>query len=457
MNRLLEPARTRAKLEGMKQPKRLTFIERIFVGILVVIFAGIVLHAPLTVGLETLFPNFSLLIKSWKELLMIAAALIGVYLLWKKKQWKILNNPIILLIVGYVLLHLLLIPLFPTDTASTLAGLAIDLRYLAFFVLVYIAIRLYPQLRRPFIATFVAGALVVVVFAILQVTVLPVDFLKYLGYGDTTIQPYLTVDQNTAFIRISSTLRGPNPLGAYAVIVLSLVAACWLRRPRQTTRRTSILSVLAVGSMVALWASYSRSALIAAAVTIALVVILAFGRRVSRRVWVGSVVVAFALAGGLIAASGTNFVSNVLLHNSFTSGAAIDSNQGHLSSLAQGVNDMVHQPLGAGVGSTGSASLLGNSPLIVENQYLFIAHEAGWIGLALFLLISWKILKGLWQKRADWLALGVFTSGIGLAVVGLLLPVWVDDTVSIIWWGLAAIVIGGVYDRKINQAPKRAA
>jgi len=296
-----------------------------------------------------------------------------------------------------------------------------------------------------------------VVFAILQVTVLPADFLKYLGYGDTTIQPYLTVDQNSAFIRISSTLRGPNPLGAYAVIVLSLVAACWLRRPRQSTRRTLILSILTVGAVVALWASYSRSALIAAAVAIALVVVLVFGRRVSRRLWIGSVVVAFALAGGLIAASGTNFVSNVLLHNSFTSGAAIDSNQGHLNSLEQGVMHMTQQPLGAGIGSTGSASLLGDSPLIVENQYLFVAHEAGWIGLALFLLISWKVLKALWQKRSDWLALGVFASGVGLAVVGLLLPVWVDDTVSIVWWGLAAIVIGGVYDRKINKAPKRAA
>jgi hypothetical protein len=438
---------------------RLGLLDKVFVGILLVIFGGIVLHAPLGVGLETLFPNFSLLIKSWKELLMIAAALIAAVLLWRKKEWGLLKSPIILLVIVYVLLHLLLVPFFPGDTASTLAGLAIDLRYLAFFVLVYLAMRLYPPLRRTFIITFVVGALIVVIFAILQVTVLPVDFLKYLGYGDTTIQPYLTVDQNTAFIRISSTLRGPNPLGAYAVIVLSLLLAFMIKGwSRVKEKRPAILAaVLGVGGLVALWASYSRSALIAAAVAIALVVVLAFGRRVSRRVWIFSVVAAFALAGGLIAASGTNFVSNVLLHNSFTSGAAIDSNQGHLNSLEQGTVRMVQQPLGAGIGSTGSASLLGDSPLIVENQYLFVAHEAGWLGLALFLLISWKVLKGLWEKRSDWLALGVFASGIGLVVVGLLLPVWVDDTVSIIWWGLAAIVIGGVYDRKINKAPKRAA
>ncbi len=440
-----------------KRPK-LGLLDKVFVGLLLVIFGGIVLHAPLSVGLETLFPNFSLLIKSWKELLMIAAALIALVLLWQKKQWPLLRNPIVLLILGYALLHLLLIPLFPGDAASTLAGLAIDLRYLAFFVLVYVAIRLYPQLRRTFIMTFVIGGLVVVVFAIFQVTVLPIDVLKYLGYSDATIQPYLTVDQNSAFVRINSTLRGPNPLGAYAMIILALLTAFWLKGPRLLKRPVVVAgAVLGAGAVVALWASYSRSALIAAAVAIALVLILAVGRKVSRKVWIAAVVVAFALAGGLIAASGTNFVSNVLLHNSFTSGASIDSNQGHLNSLTQGVARMVQQPLGGGIGSTGSASLLGDSPLIVENQYLFVAHEAGWIGLALSLLISWKVLKALWQKRTDWLALGVFASGIGLAVIGLLLPVWVDDTVSIIWWGLAAIVIGGVYDRKINKAPKRAA
>jgi hypothetical protein len=47
----------------------------------------------------------------------------------------------------------------------------------------------------------------------------------------------------------------------------------------------------------------------------------------------------------------------------------------------------------------------------------------------------------LWQRRTDWLALGLFSSGIGLALIGLLLPVWVDDTVSIVWWGLAAVAI----------------
>jgi len=423
-------------------PVKLTLIDKIFVGLLLAVFGGIVLHAPLSVGFETLFPDFELVIKSWKEILLLVATVLMGIILYQKKRWAIMSNPVILLIAAYAALHLLLIPLLFQGTTSALAGLLIDLRYVLFFVLVYVAICLYPTLRKPFVYTFFGGAFVVAAFALLQVFVLPVDFLKYIGYGDTTIVPYLTVDENPDFIRISSTLRGPNPLGAYAAIVLAVLAAFWLRGSKAKTRRLLLpISVVVIGSLVALWASYSRSALVAAFVAIGLVGLATIGRTLSRRTWIILIVIIMGLAGGLIAARDSNFVSNVILHENAATGSAVSSNDGHVDSLQDGVNRMILQPLGGGIGSTGSASLYGTEPLIIENQYLFIAHEVGWIGLALFVVIFVKILQLLWKRRADWLALGVFASGIGLALIGLLLPVWVDDTVAIIWWGLAAVAL----------------
>jgi hypothetical protein len=118
---------------------------------------------------------------------------------------------------------------------------------------------------------------------------------------------------------------------------------------------------------------------------------------------------------------------------------------------------MLEQPFGAGVGSTGTASYYTAAPIIIENQYLLIAHEVGWLGIILFLGIFIEVMRRLWIRRQDWLAVGVFASGIGMAVIGILLPVWTDDTVSLIWWGLAAIVIGGVNGRTINKTTKRTA
>jgi hypothetical protein len=435
---------------------KLGFLDKLFVGLLLVVLGGIVVHAPLTVGFSTLFPDAELYIKAWKEILLIIATVVGFVVLIKKKRLTLLQSPLVLLIALYALLHLVLIPAYPTSPAAVLAGLAIDLRYLLFFVLVYLAISLYPHLRKIFIGTFGVGAVVVVGFALLQATVLPRDILSHIGYNQSTIMPFLTVDENPEFVRINSTLRGPNPLGAFAIITLTLLVAFGLRgHHRQFKRPMFWVALIGVGSIAALWASYSRSALVGAIVAIIVLLFMTSGKHISKWVWIGTGVAALAIAGSLFAARESYLVSNVILHENSTTGASISSNEGHVDSLTDGVDRLVRQPLGGGIGSTGSASLLGDRPFIIENQYLFIAHEAGWIGLVLFLMIFWRVLKGLWAKRADWLGAGLFASGIGLALIGILLPVWVDDTVSLIWWGLAAIVIGGVDGRTINKTTKR--
>ena len=441
------------------RPAPLTLLDKVFVGILLVVFGGIVLHAPISVGFSTLFPDAELLIKSWKEILLLAAGLLMLAVLYRKKRFELLKSLLVLVIAGYALLHLLLVPVFWQGAESTIAGLFIDLRYLLFFVLVYVAICLYPALRRTFIMTFFVGAFLVAAFALLQVFVLPNDILKYIGYNTSTIVPFLTVDENPDYIRINSTLRGPNPLGAYAVIVMALLFAFWLRAKQTVPQgRKLVFSVIAIGSFIALWASYSRSALVAAFAALGIIVLATVGRQLPRKIWIGLFVVMFAIAGGLFAARDTDFVSNVILHENATTGAETSSNDGHVESLRDGLARMAVQPFGGGVGSTGSASLYSaDEPLIIENQFLFIAHEAGWLGLILFASIMYLVLRELWRKRADWIALGLFASGIGLSLIGLLLPVWVDDTVAIIWWGLAAVVLGGkeLYGRTIYKKTKR--
>jgi hypothetical protein len=431
----------------MKRFKQLPLSEKIPIVLLLVIFGGIVLHAPISVGLSVLFPDFVFIIKSWKEILMLIATILLAITLrrkWGTKPLKVPRSPLFLLIVGYIDLHLLSFIIFGAGQSITsmLAGLLIDLRYIGFFVLIYIVLRMYPWLRRSSLQVGLIGALVVVIFGLLQVFVLPADFLKYIGYSTDTIVPYLTVDQNSVFIRISSTLRGPNPLGAYVGIMLTLLVAFWLKGNHAALKRPiPIVAILGIGGLTALWFSYSRTALIAAVVGIGVVLGATVARRLPKWGWVALVIVAGALIGGLAASRGTSFVSNVLLHENTTGGSAVSSNDGHVESLQDGLGRLLVQPFGAGVGSTGSASLYGSSPLIIENQYLFIAHEVGWLGLIVFVAIFVIVLKKLWQRRADWLALGVFASGIGMALIGLLLPVWVDDTVAIIWWGLAGLAL----------------
>lgn len=429
-----------------KKTAKITWVGKLYIGLLLVIFAGIVLHAPIAVGFSALWPNAELLIKSWKEILLGAAVLLLPVLLSLHKRWNIFKDPLFLCIAGFAALNIALIPLFFTTVEATLAGILINLRYLLFFVLVYVALMLYPQYIRLFIKVFIGGALVVLVFAILQVTVLPHDILKYIGYGESTIMPFLTVDQNTDFIRINSTLRGPNPLGAYAMVVLVILLAFWLKGPRKITKaHLWVMGILGVGSLVALWASYSRSAMLGLVVAAGILLLAVFGKKITKGIWLALLVVALVLAGSVFIFRDSYFVSNVIMHEDPNEGNDVNSNDGHAESLVDGTVRMAEQPLGGGIGSTGSASLLSDSPVIIENQYLFIAHEVGWLGLGLFIAISWMLFTRLWRGRKDWFVIGVFASGIGLALIGLIQPVWVDETVSIIWWGLAGVALARIF------------
>lgn len=420
-------------------------LTSIYALILLIIFGGIVLHAPLSVWLGTVAPQYDLVFKVWKEILMVLAMVTAAVLITRRGMWQeLFKDTVLRLIAAFAAVHVLLIPVIYQGAAATMAGLAIDLRYFLYFGLVYVLLKLAPYYRFLMLQVGLAGAFLVVGFATLQFF-LPPDILVYIGYGRDTILPYMTVDKNPDYIRVNSTMRGPNPLGAYAGMVLALLTAAvaqgrinWRAHPG--VRLGAI--VLGVCSFVALWISYSRSALVGGLAAVAIVLGVTVLRKVSKKVWIGTTVVIFAVAGALLAGGvGNTFISNVLLHENPGESNNINSNEAHVESLIDGTKRLMMQPLGGGVGSTGSASMYGADTNIIENQYLFVAHEAGWFGLALFIVIVGFVLVRLWQRRQDWLALGVFASGIGLSLIGILLPVWADDTVSIVWWGLAAIAL----------------
>lgn len=427
-----------------------SILDRIIIGLLVAIMALIVVHAPLSVFIGSKVPAFALGIKAWKEIMMVIAALLVVLRYGQRLVRDFRRDSLVILCGLYVVLHIVLALPAANGGLAAIAGLMVDLRYIVYFVLVYVVTRYNPRYRAWLWHTAAIGAAVVLGFLLAQF-VLPVDFLKHLGYNEATIAPYMLVDMNPAFVRYNSTLRGPNPLGAYAIIVVSIAAAWWLIRAKKLRdkRWLALPAFYAVIGTVAAWVSYSRSALVAAVGSIGLVAALRFGRRVSRRVWLAGIGIMLMCTAGLYLIRNTEFFHTVIIHDSPTTGARTTSNDDHAKSLSAGITRMMQQPLGAGVGTTGSAAIYGSMPYIIENQYVMVAHEIGWLGLVLFVAIYVLVLCGLWKQRRQWYAVGLWASGVGLAFVGIVLPVWADDTVSIVWWGLAAAVCSKNYNGEI--------
>jgi len=434
--------------------KRFLF-ERLPAWLLLGIFLLIVVYAPLTVWLGTVFPGMAVALKAWKEVLIgVVLILLLVQVLHRRQMSRFSSDPFLWLVLAYTVLHLMMLGIYPPENAQVaISGLMIDLRYVLFAAAVYVFLRLYPSYRRRFVTVGIIGACVVVGFATLEL-VLPKDTLSAIGYGNSTIQPYLTVDKNPDFIRFNSTLRGPNPLGAYAIIALAGVVAWTIgkRGQRLSNRQKALIGVFTLASIIALWVSYSRSALIGAVIALLVLGYAAFGHSLTRRQWLVGLGALLVIGLGIFSVRNTTFFQNVILHDNLATGSSVDSNSAHVASLNEASQAFAVQPLGAGIGSTGSASQFGTHPMIIENQYLMIAHEAGWMGLGLFLTLLGFTMYRLIRMPWTWLSLTVLASGMGLTVVGLLLPVWADDTVSIVWWGLAAVaLIGGNYERTTNK------
>jgi len=362
---------------------------------LLAVLGLIVLHAPLSVWAGSLMPDYSLVIKSWKEIVLLALLVFAAAILTKRKLWRaILADRIIQLCLAYAGLHLLLAVVMPSDVLPTIAGLMIDLRFIAFFMLLYLAGYLLPGMLSRALKVTGIGALIVVGFGILQITILPDDFLRIIGYGSDTIRPYTTIDRNPEFVRINSTLRGPNPLGALLVVYIALLVA-YLRQYWHT-RASVDKKIITIGGLAAagvLFASYSRSAYVAAAVAVS-TVLASVWRPSNRAVLVvaAGLLLAGAAAFGL---QSTDWYANVVLHEDPESTVISKSNPEHLNSLANGLTRVLNQPFGSGVGSTGSDSLYDDvaaNDTIIENNYLFVAHESGWLGLGIFIALFRVVL-----------------------------------------------------------------
>ena len=430
-------------------------IEQVLRWTMAIVIVGVCVHAPLSVVIGVHVPAMATPVKAWKELVLIAELAL---LLWyglryhpRRLRAGITGKHSLPLWLGiaFMAVHGVSMLLFHNGLQAMAAGFLIDVRAVLAFSAGYIGVLYVPHMWAYVRRSLLIGAVIVLGFGCLQL-LLPPDNLAVLGYDKTkNIAPYLTVDQNEAYVRINSTLRGPNPLGVYAgsVLVIALVALIYKLRQSEVQKKREYwwLVALIVMAGVVLWVSYSRSAQVGAAVAAVAALLYMWRDKLSWKVGLAAIMVTLALGAGAFALRDSSFISHVVLHKNPHEANQVDSNEGHGSSLQTGITELQAHPLGAGVGTTGSASLLGRRPaMIIENQYLFVAHEVGWVGLVIFMAWLGAILADVWRVRRAFpvATVGVLASGLICIITGMLLPVFVDDTVTVLWFALAGVILG---------------
>jgi len=432
---------------------RQTSRARPLVSILEVGVAAILLlipfHATLSVWLSTVFGHYTAL-RLWKEYVLIVMAVIALSLTLNNRQLRqrLRHSWLFWLTIGYILLTLLLgfISLASHHVDRTAFGYAVvvNLRLVVFFWVCAFVASQSNKLHRNWQKLLLFPAVLVVLFGLFQHFVLSSNFLSHLGYGPHTIAPFETVDQNNQYVRIQSTLRGPNPLGAYLVVIITAVSILFFGARKRLKRWT--LAVYGLVATAVLFYTYSRSAWIGVVLAVALSIWLSLLGRRGR--WLGGALIAIVIIGSAAAYLSLRHnlrFENTFLHTSTRTRSVVSSDQNHEGALVSGIKDIIHQPLGRGPGTAGPASVYNNHPArIPENYYVQIGQEVGVLGVAVFITINVLIARVLWHNRHDRLSLLLLCSLIGISVVNLVSLAWTDDTLAYLWWGLAGIASGSV-------------
>jgi hypothetical protein len=410
-------------------------------------------HAFITVWLSSLAGHYTLL-RLWKEFLLAIITAGSLYILFKNKplRRKLLAWWPVIIILTYI--FLLVICALAARAAGQVSGkamwygLLVDLRFLVFFLAVLVIAASSEWLQNRWQKILLIPAVLVAVFAILQFLALPYDFLRHFGYSDSTISPYETINHNLQHIRVASTLRGANPLGAYLILPIAVLTVVLIRDKRQRFN----IGILGAGMLMALAFSFSRSAWIgaASAITIAIWLSLKSDRVKSKLSWLGLGLVILLVVLG-IALRNNLTVENYLFHTDKVSKIDTSSNEGHSAAFKAAARDIIHHPLGSGVGTAGPQSVYNNHPArIAENYYMQIGQEAGLVGMVLFITICVLVARSLYLLKSDPLTIGLFASLIGLSIVNLLSHAWADDTLAYVWWGFAAIALAPKFLAKQN-------
>ena len=419
-------------------------------------------HALLTVGYAALIGHFDLL-RLWKEILLLLLVPVAVWLVAKSPDIRrqLTGGWLFWAIAAYALLTLLLgavaLVKGQVNSYALVYAWVVNLRFLLMFVVAFVLAARSDWLRRSWRRWLVWPAAAAIGFGLLQIFVLPPDWLQHLGYGPATIPAYETVDQKPDYVRIQSTLRGANPLGAYLVVALTAVIVLLMQPLAQSSgkskagkrwqnrydRRQIAGVVLLSAGLLVLVNTYSRSAYAGMAVAALSAVVLAVhGRRAKQRLALAVVGLALVATVGLLTLRDNSRFENTFFHTDSSSRSAVSSNAQRAAYAESALHDVLHEPFGRGPGTAGPASVHNRQPArIAENYYLQIAQETGWLGLGLFLAIIVGVAHRLYAQRNDPLGRTLLASLIGISLVNMVLHAWTDDTLSLLWWGLAGIAL----------------
>jgi putative inorganic carbon (HCO3(-)) transporter len=424
------------------------------------IFYGLLAYMSFHIFISTIIGanlGFLELAKVLKDVVLVVGFLSVLIVSVQQKWFKgWIKSPLVILIGLYGLLTLVVALWRPVDADAEILGVVYNTRFLVFFLYGWLLTKLVDVkvLRTQAIKITLIAGFMVVAFGVFQYLLLPNDALVKLGFTrENGVLPAFFIDDKPDLERVMSTLRDPNSLGAYLLIIGSLLTATWLNLKKKV--KPALFGSYAIILALCMFFTFSRSAWLSAVITSILFVWLWLSKgktkAVLQKVNKTYILVGFGVVAGLmigLAASWNSyFVQNVIFHADEAT-VLEDPNELRLRFLNESIQEVADNPLGTGPGSVGVVSSKNDldTGRLTENYYLQIAGEVGILGLLLFVAIALLVLAKLYgtyktSKTDSLIAVSLIASFVGISFSGLLNHIWINETVAYVWWGLAALYL----------------
>lgn len=385
--------------------------------------------------------------KIFKDVFAVAGLLIAAAAAGKTQLRALLKNKLTILIMAYGLLTIVLATFRSTEQDAEVLGVVYNLRFFAIFIYGAIVAG-WPEnkhlLKKTLRFALVSGA-VVAIFGIVQYLVLPNNALSHLGYSRANgTPPAFFIDEKPDLERSMSTLKDPNSLGSYMLIIIALSLAFSLCATRKLKKL--YISVLLL-SLACLWFSFSRGALIGLVATVACLLALEptsfeYLKKYRNRILLSlAALLCIATLSGL-ALRNSYLVKNVIFHADEQT-VLENPNQLRARFFKESISRIAHNPLGSGPGTAGLTSIRNQTQgtILNENYYLQIAEEVGWLGIIIFVAILFTVIKKLLGLRHLPAGRALLASLAGLLITSLLIHTWSNETIAYTWWGLAGLFL----------------
>jgi len=404
------------------------------------------LHIFLSTWLGTSFDVLSIA-KVAKDI-VLAAGFICALAASVRQPWlkQLLRDKLIWLIAAYGAWTLILAAIKPTDLDAEVLAVVYNLRFLLFFLYGVLLTKLFDRdmLIRKSLTAVLSVAAIVLFFGIVQYTVLPDDALVHVGYSPANgVFPAFFIDAKPDLERVMSTLRDPNSLGSYIIIIGLITLAFFLNKKASKQTTAGFLTLCGL----CLLFTFSRSAWLGFILSVAVLGVLIYKKTVAaaRTKQLALIGVSLLLVGAsvLYAARGSYLVQNIILHAD-ESTTSENPNELRTRFWQESINEVIDEPVGHGPGTAGLVSIRNDvqGTVLNENYYLQIAHEVGLLGAILFLGILFAAGFKLYQLvGSSPLAAGLLASFVGLFITNFLVHIWSNEAVAYTWWGLVGLTV----------------